>query len=451
MNFTKDAPITARVFLPLLVNNVLPVQISGSDTLINASTGFGLEFTFQQPHVGVDAFAGTVVTALQTALTAAFNEVAGQLLQGLTALTQPATDLNAVVINLTNAIPAVLQSTLVDAFSGLSARTGRLIYPKPAPGSSCEVSALLTVARAQTTIAPDGSIILQVAFDRSAISTPVAYPAFAPTGAADTGVVLSNTFVRDLLACLMEQFPNLSLPFLRGTVNGPPVWSATWPGVTLTVGPLAFTGTMTLAITGTPAGPGATPAPKAITLAFALAAAVGRAPVIPLTGIPLFPGSALTAALTFTLPIAFDLNGLASITALRLTGPAAPTPPALTTFAVGLGGGLITALTIAAIAIAASPFLGPVPIIWPGLLAIGILVFALPLIVTGILGGLLGNGINQVLGGLHRLLQSAAAIPPGIFEAFGKLVPTTMVVDDLTATGVLQTHRPRRGPFCLPS
>lgn len=64
---------------------------------------------------------------------------------------------------------------------------------------------------------------------------------------------------------------------------------------------------------------------------------------------------------------------------------------------------------------------------------------AIPFIVTGIVGGLLATNIGQVLGGLHRALESPAALPPGIFEAFGKLVPTTMVVDDLEAGGVLET------------
>jgi len=54
------------------------------------------------------------------------------------------------------------------------------------------------------------------------------------------------------------------------------------------------------------------------------------------------------------------------------------------------------------------------------------------------IGRVLFNHIDQVLAPL-RLLQSPAAVPPGIFEAFGDLVPTTLVLDDLYVAGVLRT------------
>ena len=38
-----------------------------------------------------------------------------------------------------------------------------------------------------------------------------------------------------------------------------------------------------------------------------------------------------------------------------------------------------------------------------------------------------------------RALTSPVAIPPGFFEAFGRMVPTSVVVDDLVAQGVLAT------------
>jgi hypothetical protein len=181
---------------------------------------------------------------------------------------------------------------------------------------------------------------------------------------------------------------------------------------------------MTLSITGTPAGPGLPPSPKAIALGFALAAA---------TGAPLVVGTALTATLAFALSIAFDLNELASITSLRLTAP--PTP----TFSLSMGAGLIAVFAVLAAGFLLPAFAIPFPIVWPGFAVIAAFIIAFPFIVTGIVGGLIATNLAQVLGGVHRLLKSPAALPPGIFEAFGNLVPTTMVVDDLDAAGVLRT------------
>ena len=422
VNFTQDAPLRARVFLTPMVNS----QGTAADVPINASTGFGLVFDIAQVTAQVTGLAGAAVTALQTALSAAFTALTGQLLQGLPALAQPTTNLAAVITNLTTAIPGAAQTMLEDAFRSLRARTGRLIFPVPAAGSSCDVLALPTVGKVRITVA-GGSPVLQIGLDRVAIPPPSPFPAFTPTATVDTGVMLTNIFVRDLLACLIEKFPNLSLPVLppilspAGTVT--PV-TATWGGVTLTVGPLAFTGTMTLTIAGTPAGPGLPPAPKAITLAFALGAA---------TGAPLVVGPALTAALTLVLPIAFDLNELASITSLRQTAAAA------STFSLSMGAGLIIVFIVLAAGFLLPAFAVPFPIVWPGFAFIAAFIIGFPFILTGIVGGLLATNVAQVLGGLHRLLKSPAAVPPEVFEAFGNLVPTTMVVDDLDAAGVLRT------------
>jgi hypothetical protein len=417
----RDRPLRARVFLSPVVNS----QGAAADTPINAGTGFGLVFDIGEATAQVDLDAAAVI-ALQTALSDAFNTLAGQLLQGLPALTQPATNLLNVVTNVTNAIPAAAKTMLEDAFRSLKARTGRLIFPRPAAGSSCDVGALPTDGKARITLVA-GSPVLQIGLDRLPIPPPSPFPPFTPTATVDTGVTLTNIFVRDLLACLIEKFPNLSLPLLPPTFSPAttvtPV-TATWPGVTLTLGPLAFTGTMTLTIAGTPAGPGLPPAGKTITLAFALAAAVGA---------PVVLGPALTATLAFALPIAFDLNELASITSLRLTAPA---PPA---FTLSMGAGLIAVFVALALALGLPAFAVPFPIVWPGFVALAVFVIAFPFIVTGIVGGLVATNVAQVLGGAHRLLKSPAALPPGIFEAFGNLVPTTMVIDDLDAAGVLRT------------
>jgi len=330
-----------------------------------------------------------------------------------------------VAADLAAAIPASVAAVLTDAFRGLSARTGRLIYPPPgaglpalAPGStppspSCEVLALPTDAKARLSIAADGSIVLQIGFKRTAIGRNENFVAFVPTALRDTRVEVSNGFVQGLLGCLLEKMPNLELlPGAPVRSNVGTTFSMRWNSVALNLGPLTLRGTLDLIIAGPTAGPGLPPTPKAISLVFDLVENIGWA------------GPALDIRLNFSLPIAFDLNNVASITSLRLSGV-----PAMITFTFQAGTALIALLIIAAGLIT---FLGsPVP-------GLALLTVTIPFIVIQIFSRLLSNTIDQVLAGA-RLLESPAALPPGIFEAFGTLVPTTMIVDDLIALGVLQT------------
>ena len=116
----------------------------------------------------------------------------------------------------------------------------------------------------------------------------------------------------------------------------------------------------------------------------------------------------------FRLPIAFDLNNLAALTALRLTAP-----PVRLAFSFGAGSGLTAWLVVMAVLIGATAFVGPVPIIAPFLIAGAALVGILPHVVLAMIGRVLFNHIDQVLAPL-RLLQSPAAVPSGVFEAFGR-------------------------------
>jgi hypothetical protein len=102
------------------------------------------------------------------------------------------------------------------------------------------------------------------------------------------------------------------------------------------------------------------------------------------------------------------------------------------------GGGLTAWLIGLAVLIAVPPLVGPFPTIFPFLAALAALVAVLPHVVLAMIGRVLFNHIDQVLAPL-RLLQSPAAVPPGVFEAFGDLVPTTLVLDDLYVAGVLRT------------
>ncbi len=422
VDFTRTGSLLARIFLAPSVNGAGP---NDAAVPIDGATGFGLDFRFRVVAVQLAPLAATFATTLQGDIAAAFATVTGQLLQGLTPAVQPAAYVLGVATGMATGVPAAVQSALVDAFSGLRARTGRLIYPAPAPGSSCDIRALPTAGQVQMVIAADGSVLLQVGFDRASIPPTARFPAFTPAGAVDTRVTLENAFVRDLLVCLVEKFPNLSLPPLPPSLaNTAGIRGATWAPVTLTVGPLALGGRLDLAIAGRPAAPGTPTVPKAVSLTFDLGEMIN---------VPWVIGSAFDIRMTFTLPIAFDLGRLAPITALRVSGGV--TIPA---FAFGPGRGLTITLALVGAMFLLPAFVGVYPIIMPGLAMIALLIGVGPHIVTGIIGSALRNAIHQVLGVVHQL-ESPAALPRGILEAFGALVPTTMMIDNLVADGVLET------------
>lgn len=426
LDLTRGTPLTAAIFLLIDVNGLFP---DAGDAPINASTGFGLDFGFRVISVQPPAIAGTLATTLRDALTAAVRNVATQLLRGLTPIVQPTLDLQAIATDIAGRIPAIVQSVLTDAFTGLRARTGRLMFPPPGAGipapppgapppppgppTSCEVLALPTDAKARL-IVSGGSIVLQVGFHRTAIHPSDRFLPFTPTGLIDTRVELSNGFVQRLLGCLLERMPNLTLlPPAPTRSNVGTTFSLRWSSVTLNLGPFALKGTLDLIIAGPRAGPGLPPIPKAISLVFNLDESIGWA------------GPALDIRVNFSLPISFDLNSVASITSLRLAGV-----PSMLTFNFQAGSALIALLVIGAALMTVLPGVK--------ILGLALLVVTIPFIVIQIISRLLSNTIDTVLAGA-RLLESPAALPPGILEAFGKLVPTTMVVDDLVAHGVLQT------------
>lgn len=420
VHFTAGGPLKTRVrLLP-----GLPGQPFGNPAAIPASgleLEFGLTSVAQIPQVDLQALAAT----LQASLTTALTSIANQLATSLPAVVpQPNHDALAVSNALSGVIGTVVQSLLTSLFSGLRARVGPLTFPVPAAGSSCEVRALPTVAQARITADASGGLILQIGVDRTT-TAGAGLPAFFPSAGVDTGVTIENTFLRDLLACMLERVPHLSLPPGGPALTNPggnP--TATWAPITVALGPLALTGTLTLAITGAPAGPANVPVPKAITLTFALGQNISA---------PLVPGPAFVVSITVAIPIAFDLSTLATLTSLRDLGVPTPNP-----FLFEIGPGLTAMLIGFGVLIGLPVFIGPVAAVWFGLPVLGFMVASFPHVVVAIIRGFVLNTINQLLSGL-RLLESPAALPPAIFDAFGPLVPTTMIVDDLVAGGIMQT------------
>jgi len=400
IDLTQGNRIAATVQLAVTINGAAV----DTEVPIGVTTGFGLEFGVDAASVTLPALSAAFTEGIGTALSSAIDRIVTQLI-GAASILQPDRDLPAVASNLAAGIPGVLNATLTDLFTGLIARTGRLVFAPPGAGASCDVRALPTNAKTRLTIAADGSLILQAGFDRLAIAAGDSFPAFTPSTTLDANVTISNPFLRDLICCLLEKLPNLALP-----PGSPTIVTTTtadccrWTGITLSLGVLALRGNLDACIDG------AAGAPKTLSLNFDLSQTVG-APVV---------GDAVVVRIQFTLPIAVDLNDLTALTSLRLS--AAPTVP---TFDIRAGGGLTAWLA----------GLGLGSFLLPGL---GVLIAIAPHVILGIVSGFLRNTLELILS-QARLLQSPAAIPFGVLEAFGKFVPAAVTVDDLSSPGVLAT------------
>lgn len=410
IDFTPDLPLSATVVLDVTVNGSKP-DVAGVD--VEADREFGLEFVCT-PTVNVQMLSAPFAQALHDALATAVARVVDQLLAGLTPAVrtdieenQPERDLPAVANNLATAILTRVQSTLKRTLSGLVARTGRLVYPPAAAGASCDRAALPTAAKVRLISVASGSqgLALQVGFNRVDIPETDTFPAFSPTALLDTSVTISNEFLLDLLCCLLQKLPNLSLPSGAPSLPTPPPLCCRWDGVALNLGVLTLKGTLDLCIEDD-AGE------KKVTLSFDLTQTIANVPAVAY--------DILFANLRFKLTVAFDLSSIASITALRLSAP-----PANLQFDLRPGGGLIAALNFAIAGMGLLPGLG------------ALIQWGPPLIIEMSRQFLL-NTVDQVLTPA-RLLESPAAIPPGIFDAFGTLVPASLTIDDLNLSGVLDT------------
>ena len=78
------------------------------------------------------------------------------------------------------------------------------------------------------------------------------------------------------------------------------------------------------------------------------------------------------------------------------------------------------------------PLVTLLPVIAAGIITIGVF------LACGVANFILSNAVSLVLRGAS-LLTSPVAIPPGILEAFGKISPVSLTIDDATAPGVMHT------------
>lgn len=402
---------------PLQVPATLLLSVEGP----SVATRFGLLFRVKEVQVsqvvGLDPNLANTVTA---ALQAAVNQIVAQLAIPA-GINQPAVDPN-MVANLIAPLPAVVAAAIDDALTQLIAETGRLLYPGAGAGASCDAEMLATGADAQLTITSGGAYMLQVGFKRSGSSDVQMFPSFTPVGNVDCNVLVGNRFLLELVCCLIGRLPAFALPGGAvpdtNDVEGKPHWRCcNFLNVTANFGGIAI-------------GGGA--------LSICLDGEHGARKELKLIGrfsqdIPSFLGPKLAAVrVRFTLPLGFDLDGGASIADLRLERPPTDVSASVSlgfwlAFILALLAGLFVSLgSIASIVFA---IVGPIA----ALIVLLLLAFG-----CNAASYALGNAVRTLLSGAS-LLRSPGAVPPGIFEAFGKFAPSIEVLDDLIANGVLHT------------
>ena len=388
VDLTPSAPLAAGASLRLTV------------TGINPTTRFGLLFSVDEVEVADITLDPSLPANLTTTLQAAVNQIVRQL--GIPdVITQRPIDMDT-VSGLLRPVAGLVRTALDDALTRLLAETGRLIFPPAGAGASCDVNVLPTAGDAQLIVAAaDNTYVLQVGFSRVSSTDIMAFPAFAPAGIADTTLLVGNAFLLELLCCLVQRLPAFTLP-VAATTGTTDVTGAThlmccnFTGATLDLGPVALGGGLSVCIDG------ASGAPKTFTL-------IGR-----------FAQNTAVAdiAVDFSLPLTFDLDDVASLAHLRVLG--SPT----VTVKVSPNG-----LLIATLAAGGLLLVGP---------AVGVVAIALVVAACWAAESLLNNSARTVLREAS-LVRSPVSVPPGVFEAFGKLVPVTVSIDDLTADSVLQT------------
>ncbi|HSU17999.1 hypothetical protein [Longimicrobium sp.] len=363
---------------------------------VDAASGFGV--MIQQggePLVGTVAPDLVPAAELARTLTRDIEAVVRQLLGGLS-IAQPVIDVTAIANRLAESVRAAIGEALRSGFLALAGRTGKVVFPPAAAGSSCEVALLPTHANAQ--LVYDGSVpghYLQIAFARSAPVGDPLFPFFTPSGPLDVQVDISNEFLRDLLCCLIEKLPVFSFSTVSTPVSDGRGVCCDWSGVTLQVGIFSLTGKLSLCIARTADGT------KEILISGAFTS----------------PSALLDLRANFTLVLAADLDDLAHVTSLRLT-----TVRALDV-GVKMGGGLIALIIIGAI----------FTIIVPGWTVV---IAGVPLLIVAYLDAQL-RGLFSLM--LSRLREgtSPAAVPPAVFEAFGRLASRSIRIDDLVARGTM--------------
>lgn len=410
---------------PWEIQAVLQLKVDGP----GAATGRGLLFSVVQ--VLITGWGGPAPDpdALASKLQFDIDRIVAQLGSPLvTPTVDPAPFGNLLEVPLTAA------SAFLEATTRLLAETGRLIYPAPGSGASCDVKALPTAADAALKVATDGTYVLQLGCKRPT-STDIA--AFPPVSSPlECEVLIGNSFLLSLLCCLIERLPALGLPApaTTGTVDvagASHLRCCNFTNATANFGGIVIGGGgISLCIDGASGGP------KRLSLVGKFAQSIGLS--IPLFGITANLGNITTAA-EFNLPLDLDLDDAASIANLRTFG----TPSVSASITANMTGAAILVFILAIlvpIASALAGLLAPLGAVLGGVMAsvVVLIVLMLVQIACAVATRLLNNAVRTLLSGA-ALLRSPVALPPGLFDAFGGFAAGTVKIDDLKATGVLHT------------
>jgi hypothetical protein len=430
-------PLDLTQTLPMVATALVPIALSGP----NAATRSSLLFAALNPTVTPPAaLSAATVNTLTTQLQGAIGQVIAQL--GIpAAIAQPPVAL-ATVQSLLAPVPGLVAAAVEDALTLLLAETGRLLYPAPGPGASCDVLALPTAGEARLIATPGNGFELQVGVSRMAgVGDIAAFPAADPS--TEVRLMVGNTFLLSVLCCLVEKLPHFGFPAaatpsttdIRGTAH---LACCNFTGVTAAFGPLAIGGAPTDGISV--CADGALGSPKTFSIVGSFAQTVPN--VVPLMA-GIFPTIA-SISVVFTLPITIDLDDTAALSNLRLFG----VPPAATVTVAPTGGlfGLLLAFILLVVAAAlliafavgwlAAPIVLPIITFLPALAA-GIVV-TLVFLACGAVNFVLRNAVQLVLSGA-ALLKSPVTVPPGLLEAFGRISPARVTIDDLDAVSVMHT------------
>ena len=445
-----SAPRVVPVPVNLTPNNPLSVRAAirlgavGPAPATRFSLAFIVVDVVTAPVAGIDpSLAGITTDALEKA----FGQIRGQLGLPFDPSNPKFTFDQSSVGNMLTELPNVVRSAVDEALSRLVAETGRLVFPIAGTGSSCDQIVLPTDA--DVSLTPGGTGV-QIGFKRPGSTDIQAFPTFTPNDIADCKVIVGNTFLLRLLCCLVEKLSAFNFPFPaeHGSedINGNQhVACCTFRFVNASFGPLVIGGGdkngVSICIDG------AAGEAKQIRL-------IGRFTQSVPTMIPLpLVSNILDIEVRFTIPLSFDLDDSAAITNLR---PGGVTVYDEISVKPTLGFTLIILLVAAflsfgfgLVGLIAAAIVGPV---------IALTVLLLVWFACDLIRMLLGHAAGSLLTAAS-LIKSPAAVPPGLFEAFGNLAPVSVTVDDLSAEGVLHTPtspwgllprlglpgRPRRG------
>lgn len=423
-------PIDFTGETPLRFDATLSLTVEEPDSIARA----GLLFAVSDVSV---SSGGSTLSAQKLAdtLEAEIDRILGDLAVP-DALAQPPLDRGKIAA-LASSIPGLIATTLGNALSGLLAATGRLIYPPPGTGASCDSRMLPTSVEAALAVGRDGAYVLQVGCGRAASTGNLGFPEV--TEPIECNLLVANGFLLQLLCCLVERLPAFSLPI-------PPVLSTTDLGdsagthlgccnfrsVTANFGGIAIgNGEISVCIDEGEYDS------KRFSLLGSFSHNI-RFHLVRILGVGVPLGN-VRVAVDFALPLAFDLDDLSSLANLRVLGAT----QADVEVTPNLDGALILVAILSILApttLLLTGILAPLGLTLGAIMGSVIVVLLLLLVhgACGVARRLLRNAVNTLLSGAS-LLKSPVALPPGLFEAFGKFVPASVTIDDLESRGVLNT------------